>query len=76
MKKTISFAILHFSVAFTITYLLTGSIIIGGTIALLEPAVNTVVFYFHDKVWKNIELKKMQQTEITTEMMLTLITII
>ncbi|QDE33086.1 MULTISPECIES: DUF2061 domain-containing protein [Shewanella] len=66
MKKTISFAILHFSVAFTITYLLTGSIIIGGTIALLEPAVNTVVFYFHDKVWKNIELKKMQQTEITT----------
>jgi len=67
MKKKISFAILHFSVAFTITYLLTGSIIIGGTIALLEPAVNTVVFYFHDKVWKNIELKKMQQTEITTE---------
>ncbi|MBB1364042.1 MULTISPECIES: DUF2061 domain-containing protein [unclassified Shewanella] len=67
MKKTISFAILHFSVAFTITYLLTGSIIIGGTIALLEPAVNTVVFYFHDKVWKNIELKKMQQAEITTE---------
>ncbi|MGI2001459.1 DUF2061 domain-containing protein [Shewanella frigidimarina] len=67
MKKTISFAILHFSVAFTITYLLTGSIIIGGTIALLEPAVNTVVFYFHDKVWKNIELKKMQQTEITTK---------
>jgi uncharacterized membrane protein len=67
MKKTISFAILHFSVAFTITYLLTGSIIIGGTIALLEPAVNTVVFYFHDKVWKNIEAKKIQQTELSIE---------
>jgi uncharacterized membrane protein len=67
MKKTISFAILHFSVAFTITYLLTGSIIIGGTIALLEPAVNTVVFYFHDKVWKNIESKKTQQAELSTE---------
>ncbi|WP_076541867.1 DUF2061 domain-containing protein [Shewanella sp. UCD-KL21] len=58
MKKTISFAILHFSVAFTITYLLTGSIVIGGTIALLEPAVNTVVFYFHDKAWKKIEQNK------------------
>ncbi|MGX9459697.1 DUF2061 domain-containing protein [Shewanella sp. A14] len=67
MKKTISFAILHFSVAFTITYLLTGSIIIGGTIALLEPAVNTVVFYFHDKVWKNIESKQLQQAKISTE---------
>ncbi|MBB1319517.1 DUF2061 domain-containing protein [Shewanella sp. SR43-4] len=67
MKKTFSFAILHFGVAFTITYLLTGSIIIGGTIALLEPAVNTVVFYFHDKVWKNIELKKVQQAERSKE---------
>jgi uncharacterized membrane protein len=67
MKKTISFAILHFSVAFTITYLLTGSIIIGGTIALLEPAVNTVVFYFHDKVWKNIESKQALQAEISIE---------
>ncbi|WP_144211698.1 DUF2061 domain-containing protein [Shewanella donghaensis] len=58
MKKTITFAMLHFSVAFTITYLLTGSIVIGGAIALIEPAVNTVVFYFHDKVWKKIEATK------------------
>jgi len=59
MKKTMTFAILHFSVAFTITYLLTGSIVIGGTVALVEPAVNTVVFYFHDKVWKKIESEKL-----------------
>jgi len=59
MKKTMTFAILHFSVAFTITYLLTGSIVIGGTVALVEPAVNTVVFYFHDKVWKKIESGKL-----------------
>ncbi|UAL43652.1 DUF2061 domain-containing protein [Shewanella inventionis] len=67
MKKTISFAILHFSVAFSITYLLTGSIVIGGAIALLEPAVNTVVFYFHDKVWKNIESKQAQSVAIAAE---------
>ncbi|GIU02742.1 DUF2061 domain-containing protein [Shewanella algidipiscicola] len=58
MAKTFTFAILHFSVAFTITYLLTGSIVIGGAIALIEPAVNTVVFYFHDKVWKRIESRQ------------------
>jgi uncharacterized membrane protein len=57
MIKTLTFAILHFSVAFTITYLLTGSIIIGGTVALVEPAVNTVVFYFHDKAWKRYETR-------------------
>lgn len=62
MKKTLSFAVLHFSVAFTITYLLTGSIVIGGAVALIEPAVNTVVFYFHDKIWSRIEAKKIVQS--------------
>ncbi len=58
MTKTFTFAILHFSVAFTVTYLLTGSVLVGGAVALVEPAINTVVFYFHDKVWKQIEAKK------------------
>ncbi|MGL6123806.1 MAG: DUF2061 domain-containing protein, partial [Shewanella sp.] len=26
-----------------------------------EPAINTVVFYFHDKVWKRIEAKKQHE---------------
>ncbi|WP_076416332.1 DUF2061 domain-containing protein [Shewanella sp. UCD-KL12] len=60
MLKTCTFAILHFGVAFTITYLLTGSVVIGGAVALIEPAVNTVVFYFHEKVWKRIEKQKEQ----------------
>ncbi|MFY0641218.1 MAG: DUF2061 domain-containing protein [Bermanella sp.] len=51
MNKTISFAIVHFSVAFTITYIMTGSIVIGGALALIEPAVNTVAFHIHEKVW-------------------------
>jgi len=38
--------------------LITGSIIIGGTLALIEPAVNTVAFYFHEKIWKIFENKK------------------
>ena len=33
MTKTITFAILHFSVAFTVAYLLTGSFVIGGLIS-------------------------------------------
>ncbi|WP_434927698.1 DUF2061 domain-containing protein [Shewanella sp. HL-SH5] len=66
MKKTMTFAVLHFSVAFTVTYLLTGSIVIGGAVALIEPAVNTVVFYFHDKIWNRIEAKKLaQELELT-----------
>ena len=70
MKKTITFAMLHFSVAFTITYLLTGSIVIGGAIALIEPAVNTVVFYFHDKVWAKIEATK-AENNVTQQLVAT-----
>lgn len=55
MKKTMTFAILHFGVAFTVAYLLTGSILIGGLMSLVEPACNTVVFYFHEKAWKHFE---------------------
>lgn len=51
MKKTMSFAAVHFTVAFTLTYFMTGDIVIGGAIALIEPALNTVAFYFHEKVW-------------------------
>jgi len=51
MAKTLTFATLHFGVAFSVGYALTGSALVGGTIALVEPAINTVVFFFHEKAW-------------------------
>jgi uncharacterized membrane protein len=51
LLKTLSFALLHFSIAFTVAYLLTGSLLTGGLIALIEPACNTVAFYFHERLW-------------------------
>lgn len=51
MLKTITFSIMHFSIAFTVAYLLTGDIVVGGLVALVEPAVNTVGYYFHEKIW-------------------------
>ena len=52
MKKTISFAIMHFTIAFSIAWLLTGDILVGGLVAMVEPAVNSVAFYFHEKIWQ------------------------
>lgn len=59
MVKTFTFAILHFSIAFTVAYVLTGSIVVGGAVALVEPAINTVGFYIHERIWKRIEARKM-----------------
>lgn len=51
MTKTLSFSALHFTVAFTVAYVLTGSFVIGGAIALIEPTINTIAYHFHEKVW-------------------------
>jgi len=51
MNKTMSFAAVHFTVAFTVVYLMTGSVLVGGAIALVEPAINTVAYYFHEQFW-------------------------
>ncbi|WP_411833709.1 DUF2061 domain-containing protein [Pseudoxanthomonas mexicana] len=58
MTKTFSFAVLHFSVAFLVGWALTGSWLVGGALALVEPACNTVVFHFHEKIWKRIERRR------------------
>ena len=52
MKKTFTFAVLHFSVAFGVAYVLTGSLGISSAVAFVEPMVNTVAFYFHEKAWQ------------------------
>lgn len=54
MTKTISFAFVHFTVAFCVGYVLSGSVLVGGAIALVEPAVNTVAYHLHEKFWSRI----------------------
>lgn len=55
LLKTITFALTHFTVAFTVAFLLTGDILIGSLIAMVEPAINTVAYFFHEKFWARRE---------------------
>ncbi len=52
LAKTATFAALHFAVGFGVSYAFTGSVAIATGIALVEPAVNTIVFFFHERVWR------------------------
>lgn len=54
LVKTASFATLHFAVGFGVTYALTGSVAIATGVALIEPMVNTVVFFLHERVWHRL----------------------
>jgi uncharacterized membrane protein len=51
LTKTATFAAVHFSVAFGVAYLLTGSIGIASAIAVIEPIANTVAYFFHERAW-------------------------
>ena len=51
LAKTLSYLVIHLVIGFTVAYLFTGSIAIAGGIALVEPCVNGVAFFFHEKVW-------------------------
>ncbi|MCC5792458.1 MAG: DUF2061 domain-containing protein [Legionellaceae bacterium] len=49
--KTLSFAVVHFSIAFSVTFFLTGNLLLGGAIALIEPLCNTFAYHLHEKLW-------------------------
>lgn len=55
MLKTLTFTVMHFIIAFSVAYALTGSIAVGGLVAAVEPLCNSVGFYFHEKIWKRFE---------------------
>ena len=51
LLKTLTYLTVHLTVAFTVGYLLTGSVTIAGGFALIEPCCNAVAFFFHEKAW-------------------------
>lgn len=63
MAKTASFAAVHFTVAFCVGTALTGNPWVGGALALIEPACNTVAYYFHEKFWRRREARRMHNPE-------------
>lgn len=51
MVKTLTFACVHFTVEFAVAYALTGSIVVGSLVAVVEPLC-TVAYHFHEKAWE------------------------
>lgn len=52
--KTATYLGIHLTVGFSVAYLMTGSVAMAGGIALIEPMINAVAFFFHEQAWKKI----------------------
>lgn len=66
MIKTLTFGALHVTVAFTVAYLLSGSLMVGGAIALVEPAINTVAYFFHERLWERLRQARHDSASLAT----------
>lgn len=59
LMKTASYYVLHIGVAAIVAYAVTGNLWASLTLSLLEPTVQAVAFFFHEKAWA----RRLQRTE-------------
>ena len=55
LKKTASYYVTHITVAATVAYAVTGDWLASVTLSLLEPTVQAVVYFFHERAWQKAE---------------------
>ena len=51
-KKTLSYYIMHITVALFVGYFVTGSIWMAMTLSILEPTIQAVAYFFHERIWE------------------------
>ncbi|HET9355425.1 MAG TPA: DUF2061 domain-containing protein [Sphingomicrobium sp.] len=58
IAKTLTYLSIHLTIGFSVAYAFTGSLSVAGGIALIEPCINAVAFFFHEKAWaRNWKMK-------------------
>ncbi|MDR6213698.1 DUF2061 domain-containing protein [Paracidovorax wautersii] len=63
LAKTGSYYLIHICVAALVAYAVTGNLIASLTLSLLEPTVQAVAFFFHEKAWERAALRRKAAAE-------------
>lgn len=58
LQKTASYYLVHITVAAMVAYAVTGNLWMALTLSLLEPSVQAVAFFFHEKLWERRRNRK------------------
>ncbi len=66
LMKTGSYYLIHICVAALVAYAVTGNLIASLTLSLLEPTVQAVAFFFHEKTWERTLKRKAAQLQNAT----------
>ena len=62
LMKTGSYYLIHITVAAMVAYAVTGNLRASLTLSLLEPTVQAVAFFFHEKAWDRAARRREQAT--------------
>ena len=65
LMKTGSYYLIHIGVAAMVAYAVTGNLLASLTLSLLEPTVQAVAFFFHEKAWARRQNAPMTQAAPT-----------
>jgi uncharacterized membrane protein len=58
LLKTLSYGVMHMTLAILVAYILSGRWEVALAIGLVEPCVQTTAFYIHERVWHRIERRR------------------
>lgn len=61
LAKTASYYVIHVCVAAMVAYAVTGNLWASLTLSLLEPTVQAVAFFFHEKAWERAARRRSTQ---------------
>jgi len=53
--EKVSQTLFHFTIAVAVVYWATGSLALGGLVAVAEPILNVIALPFHDRLWERLE---------------------
>ena len=68
LKKTASYYVTHMTVAAVVAFAVTGSWVAAITLSLLEPTVQTIVYFFHERVWLRYERKRLAASALKEQL--------
>lgn len=68
LMKTGSYYLIHIGVAAIVAYAVTGNLWASLTLSLLEPTVQAVAFFFHEKAWIRAAQRKAMATPGATDL--------
>lgn len=61
LAKTLTWRVIATLITASIVYILTGKFELAATIGLLDAAVKTVAYYYHERAWEKDVFKRIRE---------------